>query len=288
MLITPLIIGLVLGVVVAALTMYFMGDDRRRSCSAPKDKIRQLILPVGIAVVVSIVTWGGISLVISPDQAEPPAVQNSIRQTLPAPDNTDQSTAAAIPEQTNNQALTNPSPSSPPPAVPSAGQADAQALPAAKPISTIGPAVEHGSSAPISPATPTPATASATAPPASPPIQPQSPPAPSTAASRPAKPQTSSAPAPTARQDFGFTVILASFGVKDNADQALAKLLSAGLPAFIHPVDIDSKVYYRLMVGNFPSRADAEAYGRRIEKKGLIPGLGPFIVKPHPSASNAG
>ena len=72
---------------------------------------------------------------------------------------------------------------------------------------------------------------------------------------------------------------LASFGQKDNADRAEAKLKAAGLPAFVRPAVVNSKTYYRLMVGRFQTGKEARAFGQDIEKRGLAEGLGPFQIK---------
>lgn len=85
-----------------------------------------------------------------------------------------------------------------------------------------------------------------------------------------------------------FTVHLASFSEKNNADRSLAKLKSAGVPAFVSMTEVNSKIWYRLMVGRFANREEAEKYGRKIEEKGLNSGMGKYIIKPIDSENKAG
>lgn len=76
-----------------------------------------------------------------------------------------------------------------------------------------------------------------------------------------------------------FTVHLSSFGDKNNAEQAVNKLKNAGVPAYITRIELDGKVWHRLMVGKFPSRAQAEAYGRDLKQRGLTDS-GTYSIKP--------
>lgn len=77
-----------------------------------------------------------------------------------------------------------------------------------------------------------------------------------------------------------YTVHLGSFGEKGNADQYLAQLLNAGeQEAFISESTVDGRLWHRVMSGRFPSRDEAENYGRNLKKRGLTVETGRYLVK---------
>ena len=79
-----------------------------------------------------------------------------------------------------------------------------------------------------------------------------------------------------------FTIHLASFSDKANADRNLARLKAAGVPAFIAGVRLESGQWYRLMAGRFPTEAAARRYADELKKKGLTADTGPFVIRPLP------
>ena len=95
-------------------------------------------------------------------------------------------------------------------------------------------------------------------------------------------------PEKSTSSDLLFTVHLASFQVKENADRSLARLKSAGAPAFVNQVELGGKTYYRLMVGRFSSREKAERYGLTLQSKGLTAGMERFVVRPFVAPGESG
>ncbi|MEW5724993.1 MAG: SPOR domain-containing protein, partial [Thermodesulfobacteriota bacterium] len=93
-------------------------------------------------------------------------------------------------------------------------------------------------------------------------------------------PTPTAEPEPTTVPGVKFSVHLASFGEKANADRSLAKLKAAGVPVFLSRIELDNKTWHRLMAGRFDTRAEAEAYGRQLKDRGLLKGLGEFMIKP--------
>lgn len=83
-----------------------------------------------------------------------------------------------------------------------------------------------------------------------------------------------------------FTVHLASFSIQDNARRIEKKMKQAGVPAFITRIELDGKQYWRVMVGSFLTRENAQKYGLQIQERGLTEGLGEFQVKLIVSGNN--
>jgi cell division protein FtsN len=79
----------------------------------------------------------------------------------------------------------------------------------------------------------------------------------------------------------GFTVHLGSFVDQANAEKFRAKLAAAGEEAAIAEINLDGRLWYRVLAGRFDTRTAAEAHGRELRRRGLTDDTGgPFIVKP--------
>lgn len=77
-----------------------------------------------------------------------------------------------------------------------------------------------------------------------------------------------------------FTVHLASFGEKSNAETYKSKLASAGESAFISEITVEGKLWYRVMSGRFSSRSEAEDHGRDLRRRDLTADTGRYLIKP--------
>ncbi len=257
-----LTIGLLLGVLLTGGVMFFMNDRRRRTaCAVRRNRLTQIVLPTSIAVAVCILAWAGLSLLFPTGEPSPADTgSNTITQRLTMADASANPAPAITPES---------------PMV----KAAMQNSPVASRLSSVGLQIA-GSAQQTGDSQPQEVPPARQAVPAAPaPQTPPARPAPVTAA-KPVVSTAGTAPAGPVRSGLKFTVHLASFSIKDNADTSLARLKSAGLPAFVRRVEVNSKLYYRLMVGQFDSRAEAEAYGLDIQRKGYTGGLGQYVVKP--------
>ncbi len=68
----------------------------------------------------------------------------------------------------------------------------------------------------------------------------------------------------------GYTVNIASFKDKGNADRLMNDLRGRGYEAFLEKADIAQKgTWYRVAVGRFSSRAEALAFAQGLEEKGI-------------------
>ncbi|MCB2185787.1 MAG: SPOR domain-containing protein [Deltaproteobacteria bacterium] len=68
-----------------------------------------------------------------------------------------------------------------------------------------------------------------------------------------------------------YTLHLASFPDEAQAKDFVARLRKMGLAPQLTPVDLGKNgVWQRVLVGGFPSRAQAESRGRELVKKGII------------------
>lgn len=76
-----------------------------------------------------------------------------------------------------------------------------------------------------------------------------------------------------------FTVHLSSFTEKDNADKYKTKLAGAGEISFITISEVDGRLWYRVMSGRFNTRANADAHGRDLKRRGLTANSGRFLIK---------
>ena len=95
------------------------------------------------------------------------------------------------------------------------------------------------------------------------------PPAPAPASRRRAAEQT----APERRDTLGWTVQLAAYGTLDNALAHAARLAAEDVTAFVTPVEAARNVWYRVLVGAYPSRdsaaaARAELWARDVAQQG--------------------
>jgi len=245
-------------------------QTRRRpgaSYVTPKRKYRQAVLTVAGVLMVCLLAWAGLSRLITPGVPENDRVSNRVTKPLP----NDQTAAPSQPSQAARPGSTQASPAAQVPSLSSLvvssplARAAMQASPLASGLAGIGSRLIQGTP----PAT-RPETGAAKPPPERPPAE-----------ASVKTPEKSPAPKPAApAPGLQFTVHLASFGVKENAEQAAAQFKAAGYPAFLQKAEIDRKVFHRLMVGRFASQAEAEAYGRKLVQKNIVPGLGPFTVKP--------
>lgn len=115
---------------------------------------------------------------------------------------------------------------------------------------------------------------------------------PKPAAQQAAQQNSAPRPAPTApaqddRPILGgtreFTVHLASFTERGNAEKYMGKLASAReKDAFITESMVNGRLWYRVMSGRFPSQAEAEAHGNDLRRRNLTASGGRFVVKPLP------
>jgi len=250
-------------------------QTRRRpgaSYVTPRKKYRKAVLPIAGALIICLLAWAGLSRLIAPRVPENDRVSNSVSKPLPS----DRTGSPSKPDRTNQPGSTEAGPTGQAPTLSSLvvssplARAALQASPLASGLTGVGSRLIQG----IPPVS-SPETRTAAPPPARPQAAvsdqpPEKPPAPKPAGPKPA------APAP----GLQFTVHLASFGVKENADQAADQLKAAGYPAFLQKTEINNKIFHRLMVGRFSSQAEAEAYGQKLARKNIVPGLGPFTVKP--------
>jgi len=244
-----------------------IGRQPGASYVTPKKKYRKAVLATAGALIICLLAWAGLSRLITPRGPEDDRVANSISKPVP----NGQAVSPSGPSRTTQPGSTAAGPAAQVPSLSSLvvssplARAAMQASPLASGLAGIGSRLIQGTP----PAT-RPETGAAKPPPERPPAE-----------ASVKTPEKSPAPKPAApAPGLQFTVHLASFGVKENAEQAAAQFKAAGYPAFLQKAEIDRKVFHRLMVGRFASQAEAEAYGRKLVQKNIVPGLGPFTVKP--------
>jgi len=93
------------------------------------------------------------------------------------------------------------------------------------------------------------------------------------ASPRPASPAAASIP-----ENGDWTIQVASFNNKGQADERLASLRGSSLPARVARVDLPGKgTWYRVQVGGFGSREEGARYGNQLRSRGAIQD---FIVTP--------
>jgi cell division septation protein DedD len=86
------------------------------------------------------------------------------------------------------------------------------------------------------------------------------------------------APAPSVPASGDWTIQVASFNNRGQADERLASLKGAGIPARVARVDIPGKgTWYRVQIGGFDSREEGTRYGNQLRSRGAIQD---FIVTP--------
>jgi cell division septation protein DedD len=85
-------------------------------------------------------------------------------------------------------------------------------------------------------------------------------------ASAPPAPAEPAAPQPAAERPAGFVVQVAALRTRGQADALVRQLADKGYPAFVLEPTGDSPVtFYRVRIGPYPDRRDAEAVARRLE-----------------------
>ena len=288
-----LIIGLVLAVGVPIVMKEWGLVQPTRSeprANMRRSRLRQIGVPAAAAVAICLLAWAGLSLLFSPDSTE----------TIEKTENVPNSVSNNVEGQPGQTPAAPGSPASAPaPAKPSGervklvvetplAKAAVTALPVASPLDQVGHRLSRGNvptgssaSTPV-PEGPSVPMATPDAPPTSP--TPEAVPETAPQPTPPPAPRAETTPAPS-RGSSGvsgvqFTVHLASFKEKANADRSLAALKSKGVPAFLTRIELDQTAWYRLMVGRFSSKGEAEAYGKELRQKGLLDNLGEYAVKP--------
>jgi cell division protein FtsN len=91
-------------------------------------------------------------------------------------------------------------------------------------------------------------------------------------------PRPSSKPLPETRQEVveapvisdPFTIQVAAYLQRDDAQQVVDQLIQAGLDAFWTHAASAHRSWYQVKVSHFASREAAQAYGRELKSKGLI------------------
>ncbi|MEW6265187.1 MAG: SPOR domain-containing protein [Thermodesulfobacteriota bacterium] len=277
-------------------------------------KVRQFGLPIAISVIVCFVLWFALGRLFSTGRKDEAPVKNVVSQNLPAAGGPEaKSQAAAKPE--NIEAKEKPARRALVADTPMV-KAALKSVPVASYVDRVGLEPGRKYSLPAGPAkSPSPPETKTAAktetqaeaatgvkakpetkpkPEAKPEVKPK-PEAKSEPEAKPkpeVKPKPGSDPAAEEANGAGpvlqYTVHLGSFGDKANADKALAKLKSAGVPAYLSRVELDAKTWHRLMAGRFPNRAKAEAYGKELQQRGLTSDTGPFTVKPIVGAREGG
>jgi len=75
--------------------------------------------------------------------------------------------------------------------------------------------------------------------------------------------------------EFYFTLQIAAFASKDNVKKAKYQLIREGYPAYISVIEKELGKFYRLRVGRFDLRQEAEAVKKNLEKDGYSPKIYP-------------
>ena len=120
-----------------------------------------------------------------------------------------------------------------------------------------------------------PATPAATEPP-------PAPTPPSTAATSPATPATPPAPPPTTPamagepKGAGYAIQLTALGKRDEADAIARRLTSKGYAAYVLPPEAGAPAVFRVRVGKFKERREAEGVAAKLEKEEQFK---PWIVR---------
>ncbi len=80
-----------------------------------------------------------------------------------------------------------------------------------------------------------------------------------------------------------FTVHLASFADRANAEKYMGKLVSARVnDAFVAESVVNGRLWYRVMSGRFASQAEAEAHGNDLRRRNLTASGGRYVIKSIP------
>lgn len=107
------------------------------------------------------------------------------------------------------------------------------------------------------------------------PITRESPPAPATAASAAASPATS-APTPGEPPGAGFAIQVAALRQRAEADSVARGLSNKGYPAYVLSPDAGAPPVFRVRVGKFKDRREAESVATRLQKEEQFK---PWIVR---------
>ena len=78
----------------------------------------------------------------------------------------------------------------------------------------------------------------------------------------------SDAPPPARRPGENFTVQVAAARTAPDADRAVARLKALGFDAYFYQVELKGRRYYRIRVGRFPEREQAQQELKKLEAKG--------------------
>ena len=250
-----------------------------------RSRYRQWGLPLAVGMVVALMAWVGLSALFSISDHEEGEIKNTVSQALP-----DTGSPQAVSDQTAFGRTDSTGP------VVEGGRtllvADSPMAEAALKVSPISSRLDTAGvgqylikAYPVRTTAPAmAATKPAAAKPESAP-KPATPPKAPVATAPPAAPSTGEetprlADQATPATGLQFTVHLASFELKANADRSLAELQAAGIPAFITRIELDGTTYYRLMAGRFGSRSEAELYGNQLVARGLTKNMGTPLAKP--------
>jgi cell division septation protein DedD len=72
----------------------------------------------------------------------------------------------------------------------------------------------------------------------------------------------------------GYTVQVAAFSSKPAAQALVDRLSRKGYPAYLHPQQIPGKgLWYRVRIGHYPKREEAEGLADRLQKKERLSGF---------------
>ncbi len=173
---------------------------------------------------------------------------------------------AATPAPTKTAPAAAPAPTTPKRSVAEAEQrmlspSSKPAAPAAAKAAAPAPATE------TPPATPAASAAPAASPPAAPVVSAAAPPAPpAKAESPPAAAPKASAPAPQ-----GFIVQLAAFADDKGANALAGRLKRGGYAAYVEPLQTSRGTLWRVRVGGYPTRAEADAASEKLRAEGQKP-----------------
>ncbi|MFH1135856.1 MAG: SPOR domain-containing protein [Pseudomonadota bacterium] len=285
-----IILGLVVGVIAAYVYRELSPPPGTREPRPNRKKfqLQQFIIPGVVMVLVVLTGWGVKSLLFGPAQPEP-AVETVNVVSSPVSDGTHAGADETVVNLDEREALTSDS---------IMAQAAIRSVPLSSNLAVMGARLKLGrpsvkDSAPIQEENPEPKPApkpaakavqapkSAAAPPK------RAEPAPPKAAPK-AEPKAAAKAPPEEEAGLVYTVHLASFQSKENAERALTKLKAAGDPAFINQVELDGKVYYRLMSGRFPTREKAENHGLALQSQGLTSGMERFVIRPFVAGGGPG